>query len=208
MVNSWVFKGEESESEVKTNSGPRVCSLLVDGPHFAYVEHAQCPLLAHCVNTHTHTPTRNFSTKRTRIFLHTLLERADHQYLNDRHLACKVRTGIYEVLTESGLSFVYKMIQEIISMPRVDSGYPHNFAINSWVFKDDKSETETKTNNGHFVCPLLAYTEYAQRPFLAFCVSTHRCAHASLNLCTLVMAKIGGCQYFLQNIDFVFCFLL
>ncbi len=55
---------------------------------------------------------------------------------------------MYEVLTKSGLSFVYKMIQEIISMPRADSGYPRNFGINSWVFKDDESETEAKTNSG------------------------------------------------------------
>ncbi len=50
MVNSWVSKGDESESEVKTNSRPRVCPLLVEGPHFAYIEHAQCSLLAHCVS--------------------------------------------------------------------------------------------------------------------------------------------------------------
>ncbi len=44
MVDSWVFKGDESKSEAKTNSGPRVCPLLVESPHFACVEHAQCPL--------------------------------------------------------------------------------------------------------------------------------------------------------------------
>ncbi len=48
MVNSWGFKGDESESEVKTNSGPRVCTLLVEGPHFACVQHAQCPFLNIC----------------------------------------------------------------------------------------------------------------------------------------------------------------
>ncbi len=53
MVNSQVFKGDEFESEVKTNSGPRVCPLLVEGPHFACVEHAQCPLLAHRVSVRT-----------------------------------------------------------------------------------------------------------------------------------------------------------
>ncbi len=46
MFNSWVFKDDESESEAKTNSGPRVCLLLVEGPHFASVEPAQCLLLA------------------------------------------------------------------------------------------------------------------------------------------------------------------
>ncbi len=44
MVDSWVFKDDESEA--KTNSGPRVCPLLVESPYFACVEHAQCPLLA------------------------------------------------------------------------------------------------------------------------------------------------------------------
>ncbi len=53
MVNFWVFKGDKSESEVKTNNGPRVCPLLVKGPHFTCVEHVQCPLLAHRVSTHT-----------------------------------------------------------------------------------------------------------------------------------------------------------
>ncbi len=51
--------------------------------------------------------------------------------LNSQHLACEVRTRMYEVLTKSGLSFVYKMIREIISVPRVDSGYSHNFWVNS-----------------------------------------------------------------------------
>ncbi len=55
MVKSWVFKDDKCESEAKTNSGPRVCLLFVEGPHFACVEHAQCLLLAHCVSTHTHT---------------------------------------------------------------------------------------------------------------------------------------------------------
>ncbi len=86
--NSWVFKGDESESEVKTNSGPRVCPLLVEGPHFASVEHAQCQLLAHFVKTHTHT--KLLHQGRTRTSLHTLLLRADHQYLNGQHLACEV----------------------------------------------------------------------------------------------------------------------
>ncbi len=45
-----------------------------------------------------------------------------------------------EVMTKSGLSFVVKMIREIISMPRADQGYPHNLMINSRVFKDDESE--------------------------------------------------------------------
>ncbi len=54
MVDSWVFKDDESEFESKTSSGPRVCPLLVESPHFARVEHAQCPLLAYCVSTHIH----------------------------------------------------------------------------------------------------------------------------------------------------------
>ncbi len=58
MVNSWVFKDDESKSEAKTNSGPRVCPLLVEGPHFACVEHAQCPLLAHRISARAHTHAR------------------------------------------------------------------------------------------------------------------------------------------------------
>ncbi len=41
-------------------------------------------------------------------------------------------------MSTSGLSFGYKMIREIISMPRADSGYPIIFGVNSWVFKDDE----------------------------------------------------------------------
>ncbi len=65
MVNSYVFKEDESESEAKTNSRSRVCRLLVEGPHFACVEHAHCPLLAHRVGVHTHTHTLalNYSKK-------------------------------------------------------------------------------------------------------------------------------------------------
>ncbi len=57
MVDSWVFKDDESESAAKTYSGPRVCPLLVKSPHFACVEHAQCPLLAHCKHARTHANT-------------------------------------------------------------------------------------------------------------------------------------------------------
>ncbi len=75
-------------------------------------------------NTHTHPYVQFLHQERTWNFLHTLLERADHQYLNGQHLACEVRTAMCEVLTKSGLSFMYKMIQEIISMARIDSGFP------------------------------------------------------------------------------------
>ncbi len=91
--------GDESESEVKTNSGPRVFVLLVEGPHFACVEQGQCPLLTHRVSG------------------------VDHQYLNGQHLACKVLNRMYVILNKSRLLFIYKMIQEISSMPRADSGY-------------------------------------------------------------------------------------
>ncbi len=74
------------------------------------------------LHIHTHTYVLLLHQERTWIFLHTLLKRADHQYLNSLHLACEVRTGMCEVLTENGLSFMYKKIRERISMPRVDSG--------------------------------------------------------------------------------------
>ncbi len=69
-----------------------------------------------------------------------------------------------KVLTKSGLSFVYKIIREIISISRADPDYPHHFMVNSWVFKDDESESDAKTNSRHRVClllvgsPLLAWT--------------------------------------------------
>ncbi len=54
---------------------------------------------------------------------------------------------MYAILTKSGLSFMYKLVREIIVMPSVDSGYPHYFGVNSWVFKDDMAKTEAKTKN-------------------------------------------------------------
>ncbi len=94
-----------------------------------------------------------------------------------------------EVLTKSGLSFMVKIIREIVSMPRADSGYPHNFhhnfMVNSWVFKDDEFKSDAKTNSRHLVClilfrsPLLARRVHAQSPLLAYCVNacTHTHAH-------------------------------
>ncbi len=70
------------------------------------------------------------------------------------------------------------MILEIISIPRADSGYPHNFMVNLWVFKNDESKSEAKTNNGPRVCPLLvenphfACVEHAPCPLLAQRVRT------------------------------------
>ncbi len=114
-----------------------------------------------------------------RNFLYTFLERADHPYLNSQYLACEMWTGMCEILTKSGLSFMYKMIREIISMPRADSGYPHNFMVNSWVFKDEESESDAKTNSRHRVCLLLVeyllltWRVHAQRSLLAHCVNTY-----------------------------------
>ncbi len=62
-------------------------------------------------------------------------------------------------------------------MRRVDSGYPYNFRVYSWVFKNDESETEAKTNRGHWVCLLLVgsppCTEHAQCLLLTCHVSTY-----------------------------------
>ncbi len=62
---------------------------------------------------------------------------------------------MYAILPNSGLSFMYKMIREIISMPRADSVNLHNFGVNPWVFKNDLSKIEAKTNSEHRVCQLL-----------------------------------------------------
>ncbi len=96
------------------------------------------------------------------------MERADHQYLNGQYLACEVRTEMYAILTKSGLSFIYKMIREILSMQRADSGYLHKFEIKSCAFEDDEFENEGKTNNVHRMCLLLAYR-----------VSTHMHTHVT-----------------------------
>ncbi len=90
---------------------------------------------------------------------------------------------IYVILTRSELLFIYKMIQEIISIPRADSGYSHNFMVNSWVFKDDESKSEVKTISRPRVCPLLVESPHfacvkpAQCPLLVHCVRAH-CARA------------------------------
>ncbi len=62
---------------------------------------------------------------------------------------------MHVILTRSEFLFIYKMVREIISTPRADSGYPHNFMVDSWVFKDEDSEYEAKTNSKPRVCPLL-----------------------------------------------------
>ncbi len=75
------------------------------------------------------------------------------------------------------------MIQEIISMPRVDSCYLHNFMVNFWVSKDDESESDAKTNSRHRVylllvgSPLLAWSVHAQSPLLAHYVRRRRHMH-------------------------------
>ncbi len=68
--------------------------------------------------------------------------------MNGQHLACEVLTRMYVILTRSEFLFMYKMVQEIIPIPRADSGYPDNFTVDSWVFKGDESESEVKTNSG------------------------------------------------------------
>ncbi len=52
-VNSKVFKDDKSKTEAKTNSGCRVCLLLVKSPPLACREHAQSPLFAHYMHTYT-----------------------------------------------------------------------------------------------------------------------------------------------------------
>ncbi len=86
----------------------------------------------------------------------------------------RVLTRMYVILTRNELLFIYKMIREIISLPRADSGYPYNFTVKSWIFKDDESEFDAKTNSGPWACPLLvegplfACVEHAQCPLLAY----------------------------------------
>ncbi len=119
------------------------------------------------------------------------------QYLNGQHFACEVGIGIYEVLITSGLLFMHKMIQEIISMPKADSGDPQNFMVNSCVFKDNDSETETKTNRGHWVCPL-----FVESPLLACHVSTH--AHTPTFL--LILGLIN--KHSIQILIFIYLIML
>ncbi len=64
-------------------------------------------------------------------------------------------------------------------MPRADAGYPHNFEVDSEIFKKDEPETEVKINNLHRVSSLLFGS-----PFLActgsplFAHYTHTHTHA------------------------------
>ncbi len=108
-------------------------------------------------NTHTHIHLNVTSLPRVDLnFLTHFTGKSGPSIFNGRHLTCEVRTGMYAILTKSGLSFIYKMIRETISMLRVDSDYPHNFKVNSYIFKDGESETEAKTNSWDWVCRLLA----------------------------------------------------
>ncbi len=99
MVNSWVLKDVESESEIKTNSGPRVCPHLVEGPYFACVEHAQCLLLAHCVSTHTHTHTHTHKNKQTKVYAPTHPYTHSHtQVYASTHASIHIYTHKYKFL--------------------------------------------------------------------------------------------------------------
>ncbi len=51
MVNYWVFKDDESETDANTYNRHRVCPLLVGSPLLIWRVHAQSPLLAHYVHT-------------------------------------------------------------------------------------------------------------------------------------------------------------
>ncbi len=118
-----------------------------------------------------------------------------------QHLACEVLTRMHVNLPRSELLFIHKMVREIIFVPRVDSGYPHNFMVDSWVFKDDESESEAKTNRGSRVCPLLvesphfACVEYAQCLLLARArAHTHTHTHKGYSLLTYIPFVLGWRQ--------------
>ncbi len=85
--------------------------------------------------------------------------------MNGQHLACEVLTRMCVILTRSELLFIYKMVQEIISIRRADSGYPHNFIVDFWVFKDDESKSEAKTNSRPRVSAVIQ---------INFCICTKR----------------------------------
>ncbi len=70
-------------------------------------------------------------------------------------------------------------------MPRADLSYTHNFMVNSWVFKNDESESEAKTNSRNRVCLRLAWRVHAQSPLLAHCVNTHTYTHFSFYQCEI-----------------------
>ncbi len=128
-----------------------------------------------------------------------------------QHLACKVQNGMCDVLIKSVLLFVVKMIWEIISMPRADSGSPRNFMVNSWVFKDYESESDAKTNSRHRVClfwvgkPLLACRVRAQSPLLAHYVNTCVCMYFGMYihkyLFKIVCKCFENCIKFSQKLN-------
>ncbi len=95
------------------------------------------------------------------------------------------------------------MKREIISMPRVGSGYPYNFGIISWVFKADDFKTEVKINSRHRVClllvgsPLLACREQAQHPLFAC-----RVLPLHIHIHYVLMHQIGEQIFDLVNVLF------
>ncbi len=144
-------------------------------------------------HTHTHTHTHLYETSPTRTDLNFLT-----------HFTGKGGPSIFQwsalsmwnvdwnvwVLTKSGLSFMYKMIREILLMPRVDSDYPPppNFMVNSWVSRMTSPNLMPKsTADIECVYSWLEvrswYGEYMHRVRPWHIVSTpphtHACAHAS-----------------------------
>ncbi len=88
------------------------------------------------------------------------------------------------------------MVQEIISIPRANSGYTRNLMVDSCVFKDDESESEAKTNSGPRVCLLLLNAAVCTRCIV---LATHsKClTFASASTSELAVYKLDGVQHIL-----------
>ncbi len=119
---------------------------------------------------------------------------------------------MFEVLTKCGLSFMVKMIREIILMPRADSGYPHNFMVYSWVFKGDEYESDAKTNSRHRVCSRLEVRSWHEEYIHSVCSwhivsSTHTHALTHTDTHSHVCAQLKERLYLPQIIGKIFKFL-
>ncbi len=75
---------------------------------------------------------------------------------------------MYVILTRSELLFIYKTVQEIISIPRADLGYPHNSMVDSWVFKNEESESEDRCHATN-ICGGTSYLSLNVEHFITFC---------------------------------------
>ncbi len=203
-VDSGVLKDNESETEAKTNSGPRVHPLFVESPFFA------CQ-----VHKHTH-PVRNFLTKsrpylniKGPLFWVQSVRKFQSPVCSLSKFCCNYFTCKEQILCTF---LTCKERTSDIFYAKSGCKLAPSFWGQFWSFKGDESETEAKINRGHrghsllVESLLLACTEHAQSLLFAR-YGTH--THTSANTWDIQKQHGFGfccdkmwCDFLSRNLNF------